>query len=275
MKELRGKNAILTGASRGLGVHIARTLAEEGVNVALAARSVDALEKVRDTLLSLGVKVIIVPTDLTEPNQVEELVQKAEQKLGSVDILVNNAGVEFAAPYEEYPSGKIQSAVRVNLLAPMLLAQAVLPGMLKQGFGHIVNMSSLAGKLGVSQQAPYATTKAGLIMFTHSLRSELLEQPVGASVICPGFVEGDGMYSRFKQEARAAPILLKPTTIAKVTKAVPKVIRQDIAELVVNPLPIKPLVVLRGLLPGSMPFIHKVLGVKKFFAELSAYHSDK
>lgn len=260
MKELRGRNAIITGASRGLGVSIALALARQGINLVLAARTADALEEVRQQLLAYNVKAVAIPTDLSDATQVEALVPKAERELGSVDILINNAGIELTVPYERYPAEKIRLAVKVNLLAPMLLTHAVLPGMIKRGRGHIINMASLAGKIGFPYQTPYATTKAGLIMFTHSLRAEFIDKPIGASVICPGFVADSGMYARRNKTSVDAPMALKPTTTAKVVAAVIRAIRQDIAEITVNPLPTRPLTILREIATGSTPFIHKITG---------------
>lgn len=263
MKELRGRNAILTGASRGIGVHIARALAREGVNLALAARSVDRLEKVREETESLGVKAVSIPTDLAESAQIDALAEQAERELGPVDILVNNAAIEFTAPYQEYPREKLCTMVSVNLLAAMLLTHAVLPGMLARGHGHIVNLSSLAGKLGYPYQTPYAATKAGLNMFTHSLRAELVDEPIGVSVICPGFVADDGMYAR-RDNGADAPLLMKPTTTDKVVAAVLRAIKRDTAERIVNPLPMRPMAVLRELAPGIAPHLHKAVGMTDF-----------
>ena len=108
MRELRGRNAILTEASRGLGSHLARALAREGVNLALAARSAGALGRVRDDVRSYGVTAVAVPTDLADTAQVARLPRTAEAELGPVDILVNNAGVEHTAPYQDQPVDKIE-----------------------------------------------------------------------------------------------------------------------------------------------------------------------
>lgn len=260
MKELRGRNALLTGASRGLGVHIARALAREGVNLVLAARSADRLARVRDDAVSRGVRAVTVRADLGEAADVGRLPEEAERRLGPVDILVNNAGVQFTAPYEEYPPGKVALAVNVNLLAPMLLTRALLPGMLARGVGHIVNMSSLAGKIGLPSSVPYGTTKAGLIMFTQSLRTELLDTAVGASVICPGFVAGDGKYARAAASAVKVPRRIRTTTPEKVAHAVVRAIRRNTAEVVVNPPPTRPFLVLKEVAPWILPHLHKVLG---------------
>ncbi|MEX2347494.1 MAG: SDR family NAD(P)-dependent oxidoreductase [Balneolaceae bacterium] len=269
MKNLSGSSAILTGASRGIGIHIARALARQGINLALVARSTGALDKVSDDVQSFDVKTAVIPADLSETRQVEDLAKKAEKELGPVDILINNAGVEFTAPFEEYPAGELETEVQVNLLAPMLLTRFVLPGMLKRKHGHIVNISSLAGKTGLPFQTPYGSTKAGLVMFSHSLRAELLNNPVGVSVICPGFVADDGMYARVEKNGLRAPKLMKPSAIDSVTTAVIRAIKKDVAEIIVNPLPMRPGVVLRELFPGITPYLHKFTGTAEFSRKVS------
>lgn len=259
MKKLRGRNALLTGASRGLGVHIARAFAREGVNLVLVARSADRLARVREEAVSQGVNAVTVPADLGETVQMERVVDEAERRLGPIDILVNNAGVQFTDAFEKYPPARIALAVNVNLVAPMLLTRALLPGMLARGAGHIANVSSLAGKIGLPSSAPYGSTKAGLIMFTHSLRTELLNTPVGASVICPGFVAGDGKYARVGKSVEV-PKRIRTTTPGKVAEAVVRAIRRNTAEVVVNPPPTRPFLILREIVPSILPHLHKVLG---------------
>lgn len=269
MKDLENRNAIITGASRGLGVHIARELAREGVNLVLVARSADALEHVRKEMESYKVSATAIPMDLTDTAKTEALINEAEQKTGPVDILINNAGVEYVAPFDEFPPEQIHQSVYLNLLAPMLLTRAVLPKMLKRGSGHIVNISSLAGKTGFPFQSPYAAAKAGLNEFTHSLRSELSGKPVGISAICPGFVAEDGMFARRNSDGNPVPKLLKPTTPEKVTIAVMKAIKQDKAEVVVNKIPTRPVTIFREMFSESSPFLHKVIGLTGFVKKIT------
>lgn len=188
---------------------------------------------------------------------------------GSQPVLVNNAGVQLTAPFQAYPPERIEVAVRVNLLAPMLLTRTVLPGRIERGRGHIVNMASLAGKIGLPRSAPYGATKAGLIMFTHSLRTELAGTRVGASVICPGFVAGDGMYARNEELVGPAPKLLRPTTTDRVVRAVLRAIERNRAETIVNPIPVRPVSILQELAPWSTPPTHRLLGTMDFAGRLS------
>jgi short-subunit dehydrogenase len=264
MKDLRGASAILTGASRGLGVEIALTLAREGVNLALAARSAEDLERVRKEVEETGVRAAAIPTDVTDGAQLDALVDRASAEVGPPDILVNNAGIEVLKPYHEYPPEEIEALVRVNLLAPMLLTRKVLPGMLERGRGHIVNMASLAGKGGFPCEVPYSTTKAGLVMFTHTLRAELIDTPVGCSVICPGFVGEEGMYARMEAAGYPAPRALGATTPRKVADAVVKAIKRGSAELLVNPSPMRPLLTLSQAFPDVSARMLKLLGVTDY-----------
>lgn len=262
IKDLRDCNAILTGASRGLGVPIALALADEGVNLTLAARSAEGLEKVRASVEERGVRAVVVPTDVADRAQLDALVETSQRELGPTDILVNNAGIEATYPYDEYPEDEIARLVDVNLTAPMLLTRKVLPGMLDRGRGHIVQVASLAGKGGFPLQAPYAASKSALIMFSHSLRTELVDSPVDCSAVCPGFVADEGMYADMvTQTGVKASKLLGESTPDAVAKAVIKAIRRGSSELFVNPAPMRPVIVLANLFPDVAPRILKAFGV--------------
>ena len=142
MKELQNANAIVTGASRGLGTHIARALASSGVNVAVAARSAQQLEALRAELVGPGVKAVAIRADVTVAAERQGLVDRAAAELGPIDILVNNAGTELYSRYTDLDPAQIEAMVNLNLAAPLLLIRAVLPVMLDRGKGHIVNLSS-------------------------------------------------------------------------------------------------------------------------------------
>jgi short-subunit dehydrogenase len=264
IKDLRGCNAIVTGASRGLGVPIALALADEGVNVTLAARSASGLDKVRAAVEERGARAVSVPTDVSDFDQLDALVESAEREIGPTDILVNNAGIEGTYPYEEYPPDEIVQLIAVNLTAPLLLTRKVLPGMLERGRGHIVQVASLAGKAGFPLQGPYAASKAALIQFTHSLRAELVDSPVDCSAVCPGFVSDEGMYADMARETGVqASKLLGESSPDRVAKAVIKAIKRGSSELLVNPAPMRPIVVLGQVFPDVVPRVLKTFGVTK------------
>src|SRR5665647_2036930 len=169
MRQLVGRTAIITGASRGIGIHIARALAKQRMHLVLAARSEAGLEQVALDMRALGARVLAVRCDVANEADRAGLVRRAEAEFGEIDLLVNNAGIESTFPYDRQSPEEIERIISVNLTAPMLLTRAVLPGMVARRRGHIVNIASLAGKVGVPYGLPYAATKAVLIHFTESV----------------------------------------------------------------------------------------------------------
>jgi short-subunit dehydrogenase len=173
--------------------------------------------------------------------------------------------VEFTSYYHELPEASIAEVLAVNLTAPMMLTRLVLPKMLVQKRGHIVNIASLAGKSGPAFQESYAATKAALIAFTTSLRASYRSQSVSASAIVPGFVEA-GIYARLKAKAgRPAPALLGVSPPEKVVAAVIRAIEQDHPEIVVNPIPIRPTLAFTAMFPRAGEWLTAQIGTTEFF----------
>jgi short-subunit dehydrogenase len=251
MRELRGANALVTGAAGGLGHYIARSLAAEGVNLVLSdLPDVPFLDDLTRELSSRGVRVEVVHADLTRRVDQEELTGRAEEALGPVDVLVNNAGLEFGGSFVGNSIDEIESIVAVNLAALMVITRQALSGMLQRGRGHVVNLASMAGKTAPPQLATYVATKHGVVGFTHSLRAEYVNDPVSFSAICPAFVGREGMYGRLEGDLPKPPWFLRPVPPERVGEAVVRVIRDDKAELIVSALPLRPLVALSSLAPG-------------------------
>jgi short-subunit dehydrogenase len=232
--KIGGASVLLTGGSRGLGPWTAKALLVRGARATLAARSGDDLERVREALG--GDAVATIAADVTDPSGRAKMVQAAEEAHGPVDILVNNAGIESVLPFTEYSEDEIRSIVDVNLNSAIQLARLVVPGMLERGRGHVVNISSLAGKSAVPYNTVYSATKHGLNGFTYSLREELHGTGVSASTICPGFVAESGMFARWGGRApRGSGTGTDPRQVAN---AVVRAIEHD-----------KPDVVVAGALP--------------------------
>ncbi len=265
MEQLRGRTALVTGASGGLGVHLARGLAREGMNVGLVARREPELAALAAEFEKLGVRAAALPTDLSDLGQIDPLIERAEAALGPVDLLVNNAGVEIGAAFTVLTREELTSTVDLNLTAPLLLTHRVLPGMLERGRGHVVFVSSLAGKLGPAYNEPYAATKAGLVGLTQSLRAEYLHEPVGFSVICPGFIAGDGMYQRMVEEGIKSNRLMGETTVEKVTEATVRAIRRDLPEVIETGAPVRPMLALAQIAPGLVERVAPRFGATEIF----------
>lgn len=248
---LNQKVAIVTGASAGIGARVARVLADAGVNLVLAARSVDRLNAVRDELIArTRVRVMTIPTDVSVPSSLQALVDGTLAEFGRIDILINNAGVDAFRHFHELDVEEIHRTIDVNLTGAILLSRLVIPHMRQQGWGHVVNIASTAGKYGPPHGAVYAATKAGLIALTQSLRLEYRETGVRASVICPGFTDDGGIYEEIKTDiGRGAPRAIGGTTLDAVARATLRAIRKDQPEVIVNTPPLRPFFVLAAMFP--------------------------
>lgn len=258
MRSLDSKVALVTGASRGIGTFIAKTLAARGCTVIAVARNLDGLESTCTAINSAGGRAIAVDADLSDPSKLADFVSRAEAAAGPIDVLVNNAGVEWYRRCTDYSAEQLATVLTVNLHVPMELTRLLLPGMLKREVGHIVNIASLAGKKGVKFNAPYSASKAGLIMWTDAVRQELSDTPVGISVVMPGYVRDTGM---FHDDAVPPPKLLGTSRPQDVADAVVTAIEHDRHEVIVNPGPMRPMFALGQLSPGLANRIVNWMGV--------------
>jgi short-subunit dehydrogenase len=270
MKTLAGKNIVLTGASQGLGAVMARALAEASADLMLAARSADKLAEVAHSVPA-GTRVFTQPTDVTRAADRTALVSRARQELGRIDVLINNAGVEELGHFAEQDPATLQRIVETNLLAPMLLSREVLPEMLARGAGHVVNIASLAGRTGMPFGAAYSGSKGGLAEWSISLAAELMGSGVAVSVICPGFVDGTGMFSR---KETPAPKSIGASHPADVARAVLKVLETCKVEVVVNPKPVRLLMALKALSPEAALAVGRRLGLVDFLRRISTRPPD-
>jgi short-subunit dehydrogenase len=261
VKDVRGRRALVTGASRGIGPHIARALAREGAHLALTARDAGALRSLVAEFSASGVRATGLPADLRSAADRERLVLEAGDVLGGIDILVNNAGLDSSGPFVSLAAGTIAATIETNLTAPMHLTALVLPGMLERGAGHVVNIASLAGKKAVPYEAVYGGTKAGLIEWTSALRIELRGTGVSLSAVCPGYVTGEGMFARW---GVAPPTLFGSCTPGAVARAAVRAIRQDRAEIVVNSMPVRAWLAFYALAPGLAGTVLDWLGLTAF-----------
>ena len=230
IKEYR--TAIITGASRGVGVYIAQALAKEGLNLVLAARNVAGLNSVAHEITTLGVKAIPVPTDITDLNALKNLVTTAEAELGGIDVLVNNAAVDSPIFFHQERLEVIEQIMATNLTAPMLLTQLVLPGMIQRKRGHIVNIASLVAKIPFPYDVAYTTLKAGLAHFTASLRAEYRGTGVSASTIMAGAFTNTGLSAQALKDTGVIQPKSVPTSPPEMAgQAVIRVLKKDLPEL--------------------------------------------
>jgi len=191
MESLKGKNAIITGAGKGIGRAIAIALAEEGVNIGLVARTEADLQKVAAELVQYGVKTEIATADVTDINAVNAAVATLKSTLGAVDILINNAGIAAFGSFMELEPAKWEEIVKVNLFGPYYVTRAVLPEMIERKTGDIINVSSTAGKNGAAVTSAYSASKFGLIGMSESLMQEARKHNIRVSTLVPSTVSTD------------------------------------------------------------------------------------
>lgn len=176
---------VVTGASSGIGAATARELAGQGHRLVLAARRADRLAALAEEL-GAGAEVLAVPTDVTDPQQVDALAEQAVERFGRIDVWINNAGVGQGRPWFEVPPEDLRRMVDTNLTSVILGGQAAVRRMLPQGSGHIINVASVAGHVGVS--GIYSATKFGVRGHSEAARRELAPYGIRVSIVSPGFV---------------------------------------------------------------------------------------
>jgi gluconate 5-dehydrogenase len=189
--QLEGKVALITGASRGLGLQMAEALGEMGCRVVITARKADELAEASAHLQARGIEVQTIVNDLTQFDRIPELVGNVLDIHGHIDILVNNAGATWGAPAEDYPDDAWHKVMNLNVNAPFFLAREIgKRSMIPRRSGKIINIASIAGLKGMPQgmnTIAYNTSKAASINFTRSLASEWGRHNINVNAICPGF----------------------------------------------------------------------------------------
>jgi len=186
---IQGKVIVITGASSGLGEAAARRLAAEGARVVLGARRVDRIQALADELTQSGGKALAVQTDVTDPDQVQRLVDAAVEAFGRIDVMINNAGLMPQSPLERRKIDDWNRTIDVNLKGVLYGIAAALPHMQRQKAGHIINVSSVAGHKVRAGGAVYAATKVAVRMLSEGLRQEVKPYNIRTTVISPGAVD--------------------------------------------------------------------------------------
>jgi 3-oxoacyl-[acyl-carrier protein] reductase len=189
--KLENRVVLVTGAGRGIGRAIAHAFAAEGAHLALMGRTRKSLLEVQKELKPLGVKSAVLPGDVSDEGTVSRCVAAAEQSLGPIDVLVNNAGIFAQAPLEKIDALVFDRILAVNLRGPFLMSRAVLPGMNSRRRGHIVNISSTAGKRGFAGGSAYCASKFGLAGLTEAMRYDARTHDVRVTCVFPSTVATD------------------------------------------------------------------------------------
>ena len=217
----RGVNAVITGASSGLGRLLALRIAEQGAQVALVARRLRELEEVAAAIQRRGGQALILPCDVGDRAQVAAAATRALEHLGTVDLLINNAGYGHHRPFLDWDLDDIERMMRVNYLGTVYWTKALLPQMVERRRGWLVFVASVAGKLGVPDESAYVASKFAMVGLAEALSIELEDAGVHVLTVCPGTVRTDF----FDQEAleRMPPVsqrsMIEPEPVVEATLA--------------------------------------------------------
>lgn len=201
---LKGKSAIITGSTSGIGLGIARALAAEGANIMLNGfGDKKEIEEIRAGIESQGIKVCYHGADMTKPPEIEALVAEAKKEFSAIDIIVNNAGIQHVAPVEEFPPEKWDAIIGISLSSTFHLTRLCVPSMKKSGWGRIVNMASAHGLVASPFKSAYVAAKHGIVGFTKSVALELAQHNITVNAICPGYVKTPLVEGQIGDTARA------------------------------------------------------------------------
>lgn len=231
MRSIQNQVALVTGAGRGIGRAIAIELGRLGAKVVLTARSRTELE---ETAAATGPNASVMPANVRRKEELQAVFEQAASAVGPVDILVNAAGVGIFGPLAGFKDEDFETLIETNLRGIFLTCRLVLPSMIERKQGHIVNIASIAGKVGSANRAVYCASKFGVVGFTESLAEELRQYGIRASVVCPGST--DTRFSPGEGSAKAREKMLRPEDIAY---AVRTIVTQEsnsfISEIVMRP----------------------------------------
>ena len=260
---LDGRSVLLTGATGGLGHAIARRLRAEGASLVLTGRRTEVLEPLA---AETGARSLAV--DLTDA----EAVQRLASECADVDVLVANAGLSASGQLTSFSIEQLDRALAVNLRAPVVLARLLAERMVARGSGHLVFMSSLAGKVGAPRASLYSATKFGLRGFAQSLREDLRPTGVGVSAILPGFVSDAGMFHETGAKLPPGAGTVTPDAVAD---AVVRAIERNRGEVVVAPVGLRAGALAANLAPDLAAAVSRKLGGERIAEAHVVAHADK
>ena len=201
---LKGKTALVTGSTSGIGLGVATALAEAGANVVLNGFGDAAdIERIRSTLAErTGVQVMHSGADMSKPEEIAAMFQAAASQVGDIDVLVNNAGIQFVAPVDEFPDSKWEQIVAINLSSNFYTIKAVLPGMKARNWGRIINIASAHGLVASPFKSAYVAAKHGVVGLTKTVALEVAETGITCNAICPGYVKTPLVEGQIRDQAK-------------------------------------------------------------------------
>lgn len=258
--DFQGRVVLITGGSRGLGLNIARHFADDGARIAICARSQEDLEAAQEDLGAYDAEVRTYVCDVTDTESVNHMMTRIRHEMGPVEVLVNNAGIIQIGPYNTMTREDFEQSIKVHFWGAYNCVQAVLPHMRKEGWGRIVNIASIGGKLSVPHLLPYSVGKFALVGYSEGLRAEVMPEGVLVTTVCPGLMRtgshvnaevkgtNDAEYTWFKV-LDSLPVM--SIEVQEAARQIVDACRYGEAELVFT-IPARLAVVLKGIAPSVM-----------------------
>ncbi len=237
-----GSVALISGASRGIGAELARQIVAKGGKVGLLARTTSDLEQLRS---ELGATCAVATADITNADELANAVKLVETELGPVDVLVNNAGIGHHGAFLDIDVDEVERMMRTNYLGTVRLLKAVLPGMVERRRGHVVNVGSIAGRIGAPFEAAYSASKFAVTGLTEAISVELAPFGIRCSLVNPGPVDTPFFETRGTPYQRKHP---KQVPAARVAKAIVTAVEKERAEVFITPV-LRQAVVTKALIP--------------------------
>jgi NAD(P)-dependent dehydrogenase (short-subunit alcohol dehydrogenase family) len=258
MEDLRGKVVLITGAARGMGRLHAANFGREGSTIVMTDVDEAELRVAADELEARGCNAYAYKLDVSNREACFELVEKVNAEVGPVDVLVNNAGITECYAVLDLTESAVRRMVEVNYFGYVWMMQAVLPHMVSRGTGHVVNVCSVAGKIGTAKMGGYCATKFADIGITDAIRQELAGSGIGFTIVNPGYV-ATGMF-----EGGKVPIITRWQDPGKVSGALIDAVKKNKAEICVPRLNVLMVAFMRGLcMPKLMDIIFRLFGVDR------------
>ncbi|MGE7768113.1 3-hydroxybutyrate dehydrogenase [Peribacillus sp. NPDC096540] len=228
---VKDKVAIITGSARGIGFEIGKIFAENGAKVVLSDLNQITVEEAALGLRNKGLEVTGFKADVTNEEDIIQLIKQTKRKYGRIDIFINNAGLQHVAPIEEFPTEKFEQMIKIMLTAPFIAIKNVLPIMKEQGLGRIINISSINGLIGFANKAAYNSAKHGVIGLTKVAALESASSGITVNALCPGYVDTPLVRGQLEDLARTRQVPLESVLEEVIYPLVPQNRLLDVSEI--------------------------------------------